>query len=87
MLTSGVGFLIGSLIKVMTSGVIRTMVDFQGILSSWWTKIFVGSLMLLCIVMQVFIVKRGKAKKAEEILEDTKVDENHSEAAAVSIED
>lgn len=87
LLTGGVGSLVGPLIGVMTSGVIRTMVDFQGTLSSWWTKIFVGSLMLLCIVMQVFIVKRGKAKKAEEILEDTKIGEDHSETAAVAMED
>lgn len=65
LLTGGVGSLIGPMLGVLTSGVIRTMVDFQGTLSSWWTKIFVGTLMLICIVMQAFIVKRGSARKAE----------------------
>lgn len=65
LLTGGVGSLIGPVIGVLITGVIRTMVDFQGTLSSWWTKIFVGLLMLLCIVMQVAIVNRGKRTKGE----------------------
>lgn len=78
LLTGGVGSLVGPLIGVLTSGVIRTMVDFQGTLSSWWTKIFVGSLMLFCIVMQVSIVKRGKMKKGAEILEESSEEEESS---------
>lgn len=71
LLTGGVGSLFGPFIGVLTSGVIRTMVDFQGTLSSWWTKIFVGTLMLICIVMQVGIVKRGNIKKGSEIIDDS----------------
>lgn len=73
LLTGGVGSLAGPLVGVMITGVIRTMVDFQGTLSSWWTKIFVGTLMLFCIVMQVFIVKKGKESKGEEKIKKEKV--------------
>ncbi|EOH97692.1 galactofuranose ABC transporter, permease protein YjfF [Enterococcus pallens] len=83
LLTGGVGSLFGPFIGVLTSGVIRTMVDFQGTLSSWWTKIFVGTLMLICIVMQVGIVKRGKIKKGSEIIE--KAPEEKEEDSKVEV--
>lgn len=84
LLTGGVGSLFGPFIGVLISSVIRTMVDFQGTLSSWWTKIFVGTLMLACIVMQVGIVKRGKMKKGDEILEEASDDKDVSDAKALS---
>lgn len=83
LLTGGVGSLVGPFIGVMTSGVIRTMVDFQGTLSSWWTKIFVGTLMLICIVMQVGIVSKGKQAKGEKKLKKRKEKE---ETALNSVE-
>ncbi|GEK07405.1 galactofuranose ABC transporter, permease protein YjfF [Schleiferilactobacillus harbinensis] len=64
-LYGGIGSLFGPFIGVLVAGVIRTMVDFQGTLSSWWTKIFVGTLMLFCIVLQAVIVEREKARKME----------------------
>lgn len=72
LLTGGVGSLIGPFVGVIITGVIRTMVDFQGTLSSWWTKIFVGCLMLVCIVMQVLIVKKGKEAKGDQRIEQAK---------------
>lgn len=83
LLTGGVGSLFGPFIGVLTTGVIRTMVDFQGTLSSWWTKIFVGTLMLICIVMQVGIVRRGKIKKGAEILEESTEEEESSKIEVV----
>lgn len=85
LLTGGVGSLFGPFVGVMTAGVIRTMVDFQGTLSSWWTKIFVGTLMLLCIVMQVSIVKRGKIKKGSEIIDDANDNSDGSEKDIIEI--
>ncbi|MDT2602183.1 sugar ABC transporter permease YjfF [Enterococcus hulanensis] len=76
LLTGGVGSLIGPVIGVLITGVIRTMVDFQGTLSSWWTKIFVGLLMLLCIVMQVAIVNRGKRTKDKKKTKEETIDES-----------
>lgn len=62
LLTGGVGSLWGPLFGVLTTGIIRTLVDYQGTLSSWWTRIFVGGLMLLCILLQRAIVASGNKK-------------------------
>lgn len=45
----------GSLLGVMIQGSILTIISFQGTLSAWWTKIVVGLLLCLFIVMQAFV--------------------------------
>lgn len=52
LLTGGSGFVFGTLIGVMTMGLIQTYIVFDGTLSSWWTKIVIGVLLLLFIVLQ-----------------------------------
>ena len=52
LLTGGSGFVFGTLIGVMTMGLIQTYIVFDGSLSSWWTKIVIGGLLLLFIVLQ-----------------------------------
>ena len=52
LLSGGVGYVLGSLLGVLVLGVIQTLISFQGTLSSWWTKIAIGTLLLLFIVMQ-----------------------------------
>lgn len=47
LLTGGVGFIEGTVIGVMILGLIQTIITFQGNLSTWWTKVFIG--ILLCI--------------------------------------
>ena len=58
LLAGGVGYVAGSVLGVMVLGVIQTLISFQGTLSSWWTKIAIGTLLLLFIVMQRIIVRR-----------------------------
>lgn len=52
LLTGGSGFLIGSVIGVLVLGLIQTIISFEGTLSSWWTKIVIGGLLLAFILLQ-----------------------------------
>ena len=64
MLTGGVGYLFGTLLGVLTQGVIQTLIMFQGTLSSWWTKIAVASLLCLFIILQrIFVIIKDKKAK------------------------
>lgn len=56
LLTGGFGYVIGPLFGVMSTGIIQTIVMFQGTLNSWWTKIAVGFLLFIFIVLQRVIV-------------------------------
>ncbi|MDR1885950.1 MAG: sugar ABC transporter permease YjfF [Synergistaceae bacterium] len=63
LLTGGVGYPIGSLFGIMIYSVILKFISFNGSLSSWWTKIAVGVLLLFFIVMQrvtVVLANRNK---------------------------
>ncbi|WP_288947833.1 hypothetical protein [uncultured Paracoccus sp.] len=44
LLTGGAGHVFGTLVGVLTMGLIQTCIVFDGTLSSWWTKIVVGIL-------------------------------------------
>lgn len=58
-LTGGVGNVIGTLFGVLLHGTIVSVLQFNGSLSSWWTRIGVGALTLLAIGMQsVFSIKK-----------------------------
>jgi len=61
LLTGGVGFVPGTLMGVLILGLIQTLITFQGNLNSWWTKIAIGALLLLFIVLQKAIgkIRRG----------------------------
>lgn len=52
LLTGGVGFVPGTLMGVLILGLIQTLITFQGDLNTWWTKIAIGGLLLLFIVLQ-----------------------------------
>jgi simple sugar transport system permease protein len=52
LLTGGVGFVPGTLMGVLILGLIQTLITFQGNLNTWWTKIAVGFLLLIFIVLQ-----------------------------------
>ncbi|MFY0407530.1 galactofuranose ABC transporter, permease protein YjfF [Solicola sp. PLA-1-18] len=58
LLSGGVGFVVGSLLGVLVLGTIQTFISFEGTLSSWWTKIAIGTLLLIFIVMQRLFVGR-----------------------------
>ena len=52
MLTGGVGNVIGTLFGVLINGTIVSILQFNGTLSSWWTRIGVGALTLIFIGIQ-----------------------------------
>lgn len=57
LLSGGSGHVFGTLIGVLTMGLIQTYIVFDGTLSSWWTKIVIGGLLLLFIVLQRGILR------------------------------
>ncbi|MEJ1105698.1 MULTISPECIES: galactofuranose ABC transporter, permease protein YjfF [unclassified Kribbella] len=59
LLTGGSGYLVGSVLGVLVLGLIQTIISFQGTLSSWWTKIFIGLLLLAFILLQRVTSRRG----------------------------
>ena len=52
LLTGGVGYVAGTLMGVLIFGIIQTFITVQGNLSSWWTKIAVGVLLLFFVLIQ-----------------------------------
>jgi simple sugar transport system permease protein len=61
LLSGGYGSILGSFIGVMILGVIQTAISFDGTLSSWWTKIFIGALLLVFILLQKLIESSVRA--------------------------
>lgn len=59
LLTGGVGNVIGTLFGVLINGTIVSILQFNGTLSSWWTRIGVGLLTLIFIGIQSLFY-RGK---------------------------
>ncbi|MBQ2262542.1 MAG: sugar ABC transporter permease YjfF [Loktanella sp.] len=57
LLTGGSGYMFGTLIGVLTMGLIQTYIVFDGSLSSWWTKIVIGGLLLMFILLQKGLLK------------------------------
>ena len=59
LLTGGTGFVLGSVLGVLVLGLIQTIITFEGTLSSWWTKIVIGVLLLVFVILQrVLVVRR-----------------------------
>ncbi|GAA2217181.1 sugar ABC transporter permease YjfF [Promicromonospora sukumoe] len=52
LLTGGTGFVLGSVLGVLVLGLIQTIITFEGTLSSWWTKIVIGVLLLIFVLLQ-----------------------------------
>ena len=51
-LTGGEGYLVGGLFGVLITALIQSLIQFNGQLSSWWTSIVIGALMLVFIGVQ-----------------------------------
>jgi galactofuranose transport system permease protein len=62
LLTGGSGYVFGTFIGVLTMGLIQTYLVFDGSLSSWWTKIVIGLLLLLFIVLQKLLLRISVAR-------------------------
>ncbi|WP_437971234.1 galactofuranose ABC transporter, permease protein YjfF [Sorangium sp. So ce260] len=55
LLTGGFGTVVGTLFGVLIHGTIQTLIMFEGTLSSWWTKIVIGLLLLIsCLFQRLF---------------------------------
>jgi ribose/xylose/arabinose/galactoside ABC-type transport system permease subunit len=67
LLTGGYGFVAGTFIGVMLQGLVQTYIVFDGTLSSWWTKIVIGALLFIFILLQRLVFSaqtRTPGKKA-----------------------
>lgn len=59
LLSGGVGYVFGSLLGVLMLGIIQTLIMFDGTLSSWWTRIAIGALLLVfCLLQRAFEQRR-----------------------------
>ncbi len=52
LLSGGVGTVLGTLFGVAIQGLIQTWINFDGTLSSWWTRIAIGALLFIFIALQ-----------------------------------
>jgi len=58
LLSGGVGYVFGTLIGVLIFGVIQTAITFEN-LNSWWTRVAIGLLLLLFILLQRLFARPG----------------------------
>ncbi|MFE3459441.1 galactofuranose ABC transporter, permease protein YjfF [Nocardiopsis aegyptia] len=59
LLSGGVGYVAGSVAGVLVLGTVQTIISFEGTLSSWWTKIVIGVLLLVFIIFQRMMMRRS----------------------------
>lgn len=59
-LTGGSGYVVGTVFGVLVLGIIQTLITFEGTLSSWWTRIVIGALLFLFIVLQRLVTGRSR---------------------------
>ena len=64
LLSGGAGYMFGTLVGVLTMGLIQTYIVFDGSLSSWWTKIVIGILLLVFILLQKGLLKLSRTRLA-----------------------
>jgi ribose/xylose/arabinose/galactoside ABC-type transport system permease subunit len=64
LLSGGAGTIPGALIGVLIQGLILTYINFNGQLSSWWTKIVVGALLFAFIALQRGLLRISAASKS-----------------------
>jgi len=62
LLTGGAGYVVGTLIGVLILGLIQTFITFQVTLSSWWTKIVIGVLLFIFILLQRYLSSAGSRR-------------------------
>ena len=60
LLSGGVGFMAGTAMGVLILGLIQTLITFQGNLNTWWTRIVVGILVLVFILLQNVITSASR---------------------------
>ncbi len=55
LLTGGSGYLFGTVLGILVLGLTQTILSFEGTLSTWWTRIFIGLLLFAFILLQRLI--------------------------------
>jgi simple sugar transport system permease protein len=63
-LTGGSGYVLGTVLGIGVLGLIQSIITFQGTLSSWWTKIFIGALLFVFIVLQRTVTRKQTARSS-----------------------
>ncbi len=63
LLRGGIGYVFGSFVGVLILGVIQTLIAFNGTLSSWWTRIVEGVLLLAFCLLQRLLELRGRGRR------------------------
>jgi simple sugar transport system permease protein len=63
LLSGGVGFVAGTPLGVLTFGIIQTAIVFQGKLTSWWTRIAIGGLLLIFLAIQRLIQSSSRSSR------------------------
>lgn len=64
LLTGGTGLVAGTFVGLLIQGLIQTYIVFDGTLSSWWTKIVIGVLLFVFIVLQRAIIWYSNGRPA-----------------------
>jgi simple sugar transport system permease protein len=62
LLRGGIGYVLGTFFGVMILGIIQTLIAFDGTLSSWWTRIVIGALLLAFCLLQRVLEARGSSR-------------------------
>lgn len=62
LLRGGIGYVAGTFFGVLILGIIQTLIVFDGTLSSWWTRIMVGVLLLIFCLLQRFLEARRSTR-------------------------
>jgi ribose/xylose/arabinose/galactoside ABC-type transport system permease subunit len=65
-LAGGSGYVFGSLFGVLIIGISQTLIQFNGTLSSWWTKIVIGALTFMFIGVQSVLAERKSGRRPVE---------------------
>ncbi len=64
LLSGGMGFVAGTAMGVLILGLIQTLITFKGDLNSWWTRIVVGILVFVFILLQNLISSASRRLSA-----------------------
>jgi len=73
MLTGGEGYVFGTLFGVLVLAVTQVLIQFNGSLSSWWTRIVIGLLMLAFIGVQSLLAARKEGRRPVRAAQDEAV--------------
>jgi len=67
LLSGGMGTVLGTLFGVAIQGLIQTYINFDGTLSSWWTKIAIGILLFAFIGLQRLLTVMWENRQTAEV--------------------